>query len=292
VSVIDSILNNNANSVYAYVDSSSYITSFTVSGSNLDYSSSTGVNITLPFGSTSYVENINILNSSISYSATGIFPDTAGSGTITNFNVSGCSFVSNSSYSIEFSPGIANAIQNVTISDSNFSANAYAIYPDGGGSFGSFTLTGSTFTSNQYPVYLDCDITDFNMSNNVFNGNEQVYVTLFALQEGAIVNNQFNGSSYQGLFVQTTGTAGLSIMDNTFTGSTYPEQGYAVHLSPTGGTLCLEFVGNSATPTLSGGNAPYYFDGAGGGTLSLTSASTSANNIGTIDTNGSIGSCP
>ena len=247
----------------------------------------------MPFASTGYVENIDILNTSISYSGLGIFPYTAGSGTITNFNVSGCSFVANSSNSIEFSPGIPNALQNVVISNSNFSSNAYAIYPDGAGSIGNFDIIGSTFTSNQYPVYLDCNITDFNMSNNAFNGNEEVYVTLFALGEGIIANNQFNGSSYQGLFVEATGTAAqLSILNNTFTGSTYPEQGYGVFLTPTGGTLCLEFAGNSATPTISGSNAPYYLSGAGGGVLSLTPNSTSANNIGTIVKNGSIGSRP
>jgi hypothetical protein len=131
------------------------------------------------------------------------------------------------------------------------------------------------------------------LSNNVFTGNEYVVISYPSIQQGVVANNQFIGTSYGSLEFLTIATFpnSLSIVNNTFTGNVSPSQGYAAVIQTIpGSTLCLDFFNNTSTPTQIGSNDPYYFN-ATDGTFNITERSTQANNIGTLKTAGTIGSC-
>jgi hypothetical protein len=285
-------INGTAYGLYNDMAGTASITNYTVNNCSIDHA--TEYCYYLSMTGSSVIDNVTFSNSSMSFASSdyALYPGISSTESITNFTVSNCVFNTNEGYAMYLTPEIANAYRNVTISNCTFlsGAGAYQIYIDGAGSLGNLDINNNTFTSCQYPTYLDCNTTIFSMTNNTFNGNEEAYVTLFSLEQGYIANNQFNGNTFYGMQVGTTGNASLSIVGNTFTGAVLGGQGYGVSLGPTAGTLCLDFFGNVTTPSVSGTYSAYYLNGGAGGTLNLTPRSTQANNIGAIDAV-STGSC-
>ncbi len=289
LSVTGSTLNNNSYGIYAYLSGTGGMTTFDVRNSTLN-NNGNGVYIDLPFGSSASITNCNVISSNLSYSGSAaLTADIAGSGTITNFTVSNSTFMDNPAYGIAIYPTPQNSIQNMTISNSSFSGSEYAIIPDGGGSLGTFDVDQCDFTRNQYTLYIDSNIDAFNITNSNFTGNEYgVYGG--PASTGSITNNQFIGNSYGGLVLEFYTNSSFSVVNNVFTGISIPSQGYAAHITPNGNTICLEFINNVSAPVQDGAFSPYFFDGTSG-TFNITPNSTQGNNIGTISTSGTIGSC-
>ncbi|MGD0665106.1 MAG: inverse autotransporter beta domain-containing protein [Rhabdochlamydiaceae bacterium] len=293
VTLSNCTFNNSEYAIYTNQTSSGSITNLAVSNSNF-----TGGDAALyhDLGGTASITNLTLSNCNINgIGDYAIYADiTAAASGITNLVISDSTFNLGDVYALDLSLSNSSSLQNLSISGSSFSTGEYTIYLDGNASINSLSVDNCHFLGNQYCFYLDINgVNNLNLSNNVFTGNEYAVISYPAIKEGVIANNQFIGTSYGALeFVTTTEfPSSLSIVNNTFTGNVVPSQGYNASIEPIpGSSICLDFFNNTSTPTYIGSNDPYYFHGTFG-TLNVTARSTQANNIGTITTAGTIGSC-
>jgi hypothetical protein len=83
------------------------------------------------------------------------------------------------------------------------------------------------------------------------------------------------------------GLSQSAIIANNIFSSQNTANGYGVYIAVYSGIYCLDFVNNKASPTSSPN--PYFFTQVGG-VFNLSSQSTQQNNIGTIQTQGAVGS--
>ncbi len=319
LSIMNSNLNNGRSAnIFANVLNTSFITNFTISNCNLNYggvydiliamtgtsaianlsvsncnmnySSNIGAYIEMA-GTSNIIENLTFSNCSLSNSLEGLYVQIPSGCSITNLAILDCILNNNSQYGI-YIPSLPNTpaypIQNMTVSNSSFSGSPSCVYITGG-SIESFDFTSCNCASNGYGLFLSNQaINNFNMSNNVFTQNSSSLTLNCSTPNGVIANNQFN-YSLRALQIEPNvlGSSSLSILNNTFAGPVEAVLGYAANVFPTAGTLCVDFVGNTATPVAIGSYDPYYFNGLTA-PISLTAESTQANNVGQIKTTGTV----
>ncbi len=294
VRIQNSNLDDNAYDAYIFLYGSGSIANLSVANSSLNYAEFEALYIYV--GGIGSITNVSVTDSSLRYAggdASGVFVEVQGPGAIANINIANSIFDDNPEHSVYLYAGIPNSIQNVTVSNSSFAGSTYGLISEGPGTIGTLNINNCSFAGNMYGIFLDGEVDVLNLSDSIFTGN-QYAAFINGLQGGVIGDNQFNGNTTLSLFFQfnSSASSSLSILDNTFTGLSLPTEGYAayVQVADPSSTLCLEFVDNVATPAQDQGNAPYYFDQTAG-IFNITSNSTQANNIGVIDTNGTIGNC-
>jgi hypothetical protein len=196
-------------------------------------------------------------------------------------------------------------LSNLIINNSNFNSlgTAILLIPDGNSFIENISVSNCTFQCNNSNAIQtlsgsaaigtmtinNCDFLANNLSLN--------FISTIQVQNGLIANNRFIGNTNGSMLIGVGRPSSYAIRNNTFTGvsgilvGTPVSPGYAAQItSSAGSTLCLDFFHNTTVPTMDGLNVPYYFNGATG-TFNITSESTQGNNIGTIQTNGTIGSC-
>lgn len=275
-------------------------------------------------GATATIDSLSVANSYFSSCQYGINPELGGSGSLSNLSVTNCDFVDNT-FAIEMdfqstgslkdctiahctftnNPGgavylnfsSAETIDTINLANNTYIGSEYAILSSLSGVIGTMDITNSTFLNNQYGLALQhASNGQFTVKGNTFSGNQNAINSnaIPATQHGVISNNQFIGSSTTNLVLpMLTGTSNFfSVINNQFTNITStPIQGYGAQISTTtGSTLCLDFTGNRTTPAQSGTYVPYTFNGSSG-TFNLTPDTLQTNNIGTITSSGTLGSC-
>jgi hypothetical protein len=200
-------------------------------------------------------------------------------GVLNSFNFSNNAFDNISNFGI----GVAISSDNTsTIGDIIGKDNAFSDLSNNASGIAFFGTGGS--------------IDNVNLSDNLFshiNSGTGIFADYF----GTVINNfnitdssfvDINNTSEGILFLNSGSVTKLSILDNSFSGAAGIIDGYAVEVSVfTGGKLCLEFIGNTATPADS--PVPYLFAQSGTGVFNRTVGSDSSTNTGTIVTTPGVG---
>jgi hypothetical protein len=248
---------------------------------------------------TSILSNTFIKDVEMSAWTAGAVFESHDNGLVKNVTISNCNFNNNKAHSVHFDFFDTSSIQNIVVTQSAFLGSELGILVTGAGNIGSLDVNYCNFTAqtdrgvNSYVAVVDT----FNLSNNTFIGSGG-FALFSRTQQGTVANNQFSGSIREvPVFMTTpaTSTAFWAILNNTFTGpSEVPTgPGYAAFIGNTAGSsmLCLDFFNNISTPTMDQTLSAYEFDNGAAGTFNITPRSTQANNIGKINTDGTIGSC-
>ncbi len=292
VRIQNSNLDHNVYDAYVFLYGSGSIANLSVANSSLNYAKFEALYIYV--GGIGSITNVSVTDSSLRYAggASGVFVEVEGPGAIANINIANTIFDDNPQYGVYLYAGIPNSIQNATVSNSSFAGSRYGLISQGPGTIGTLDVNDCNFAANSYGVYLNGEVNVFNLFDSTFTGNQ--YAVVAGLEAGTIEHNQFNGNFFNSLFLafDPSSPSFSSILDNTFIGVSLPTEGYAAYVEVTDSSsaLCLEFVDNVSTPAQNGSSAPYFFDQIAG-IFNITSNSTQANNIGVINTNGTIGSC-
>jgi|JI9StandDraft_1071089.scaffolds.fasta_scaffold04881_9 hypothetical protein len=251
-------------------------------------------------GGSGALTSLTVTDCNLSQNTWGVYLSLMATAPVESFAIASCTFDNNIGAAINFDFAANTTVGKVVVEKSSIVASEYGILSSLDGTIGAFTISDTTFSSNEFAISLQNEaIPRFNLLNSTFQGNTNgISSNNFpAVETGVISNNQFIGSYNQAITMTMlpSSTNAFSITDNQFTGVSAivgsPIQGYGVSLTTSGGSsLCLEFTGNIATPTISGIYTPYLFDGSTG-TFNLTSDTTQANNIGVITETGTFGSC-
>ncbi len=101
-----------------------------------------------------------------------------------------------------------------------------------------------------------------------------------------------NNNAFGIFYTPSSGNAILHINNNTFSGSGTLSAGYAATITQSADTLCVDFTGNTASPT--GSPAPYAFTQINSGVFNRTVGSDNTTNTGDFSFSGTInapGSC-
>ncbi len=245
-------LNVNGNGIYVQLDAGNML-------NELSANANTFVNINNPMGAAG---------------GNGIYANIKG-GSINSLNVSDSLF-----NAINVGAGIF--VQNAggTLNTCNFSNNSFnnivnfglgvAFFNRIGGKISEINGTGNVFNNlnNSFGISISnsASINDVNFSSNTFSD----------------INNGGSGMNFL-----ATGIAKLSILRNSFSGGAGITTGYAVSLSVSNGNQCLQFLNNSASPSVT--PAPYQFSQSGSGVFNRTVGSDNSTNMGTITTSGNVG---
>jgi hypothetical protein len=202
-------------------------------------------------------------------------------GTINTFIVSGDTF-----NGLTTSVGIGNSgtITNFSTLGNTFSSlsNSNAITNFSTGTITNFGSSGNTFSDLSLSVGISNQgtITTFSSSNNIFSGlsfsdgiNNSLNITSFSS-----TSDTFSGlsNSIGIIYSLASGSADVSISNDTFIVGTSPFNGFATTINVTGGTLCLEFIDNTAT-VLTPPPYAYVFNRTSGIFNSTSNSTTSAN---------------
>ena len=251
-------------------------------------------------GGSGALDNFIVSQCDLSQNTSGIEMDLQSTGSINNCSISRSAFNDNAGMAINLSFAPSTSMGNMSVLNNSINASEYGILSNLDGTIDTLTIEGCNFSNNQFAISLQNQATPvLNIVGNTFSGNQSAISSnaIPATQSGNIQGNQFIGSFNQALNLTTLSgsTNAFSVTDNQFTGIsgivTSPIQGYAAAVTTSAGSsLCLEFAGNTATPTMSGSYVPYLFD-ATSGTFNLTSDTTQANNVGTITETGTFGVC-
>lgn len=257
LTIVGTSITNSQNDVYINLSNSSINT---ISVSNVDASNNAGFALTA-----------NLNNSTI------------GSLEIDNFtalsNTNGIKLVLDSTSSVNTC-----SLSNLSINGSQNSDVECT-----GGSFNNLQISDSSLANaNSAGINLTSAVSSLTINNCVLQFNNiGIYTT--ATTDATFTNNSLQNSASQGLSMTTSsGSASYAITGNKFSGVTTPAAGYGSNITVNGGSLCLDFSNNQAMPSQDGAFAPYTFTQTSG-TFDLTSASTQANNVGTISTSGTVG---
>jgi len=258
----------------------------------------------------------NLTNAFTSYSGSGVFFAVHG-GTIGSATVSNCSF----SNVVNFAEGAliwvsSGNINNLKIFECSFFDinDAWGIYTEvDNGQIDNMAISNCAFANSTGPVStIETEmfggfVDNFNISNNIFENIETTSsgVCFTQLWEGTInqmsvAGNAFNTPNSQifTLFAQPVFTKNISlyVLDNAFVDGGSSPTGYAAKVdmsSGNSGNLCLEFIGNSASPTSN--PAPYLFIVSPPATFNRTIGSDNTTNIGQFVIGpgvGEPGTCP
>jgi hypothetical protein len=171
--------------------------------------------------------------------------------------------------------GIAGTVSNLNFSDdifTNINGNAFINLV-----FFSPAMTVSNFSVE------NCSFTDL----NEFNGSGSVGINFNfpapnEIDNICILNNSFTNINDTSVGINAplrlTTPLNMNVLGNTFTGPTATSSGYATFIGlDVGGSLCLEFLNNTATPTSA--PDPYDFETVAG-IFNLTIGSDSSTNTG------------
>ncbi len=203
---------------------------------------------------------------------------------ITTFTLSGNTFSNLTNSSAIFNTG---SITTLTLSGDIFDSLDSSIgISNGAGSITTLTMSRSIFNqinNSSVGIYNEASIITFNSSRNTFstiNSSSSAIInavsnTTFTSSSDTFsgINNSSHGIQYN----LSASNASVVISDDTFGGDTGLPSGFATTITVSGGSLCLDFTNNTATP--SSGTSAYTFTKSGG-TFNSTSDSTMSNNVG------------
>ncbi len=276
-------IGHHGNGIYLELDAGSMLASLSITGNSLSHfieingNGGNGVFLNMNGGALgAAIISDNAFNN-FSHFSMSIY--VVVNGTLDNLNISSCSFNNISQTSAIFISTDSGILDNLNISDCLFT---------------NFSVSSAINAS------VDGVINHFNVSNNAFeNLSSSSMGVVFQLALNPIKDLSVSGNSFYNLNSSSTAifyhlfspeSASLQVLDNTFIGGNNEVSGYAADIQ-TSGSLCLEFIGNSATPASS--PTPYFFANSGG-TFNRTTGSDNTTNIGQFqltDVNPP-GSCP
>jgi len=220
--------------------------------------------------------NIDSTGTGVNANSIGIFINV---GTNTNTNITGCSFnnITNGAMGINCAP--INLMQTINISGCNFNniSGLNASYRSTGASL--FYTSGSGATIGNASISRN----NFSTISNAGVG----FSTIMSAGPSTIGNLSIANNSFTDILTNSNGIdtplnlaapATMNVDNNTFTGPTAAFAGYSAFIRLENSNLCLDFIGNNATPVNT--PDPYAFTNTGAGTFSRTVGSDNTTNTG------------
>jgi trimeric autotransporter adhesin len=242
--------------------------------------------------------------SNLTNNAFGIVTNVYG-GILNTVMVSGCNFSNLTNNAIGIVTNVYGGILNtVMVSGCNFSNstnNAIGILTNVyGGTFNTAMVSGCNFSnltdlSVGIASFNSGTINNFNIRSCSFNNVSSPYGVYSEVDSGvvgnlSISNCVFSNSSWSISAIETEifggNTDHLTLSNNIFFGGSNNITGYAASIEVSSGTVCLEFIGNIASPA--NNPTPYVFQQTGG-TFNRTVGSDNTTNIGQFEINGAVG---
>jgi hypothetical protein len=304
---------NNGNGIYVELDSST-LPFITVIGSQFsdisDPSSGNGgsgiaLNVNGGALNTAMVSDCNFSN--LTNDGVGIYTST-NAGILNTVMVSGCNFSNLTDFSNAIESFNSSTINNFYIWNCSFDNlnSSWGVYSEAdNGVIDNLSVSNCIFSNSSGVVsaieteIFGGNIDRLTLSNNIFenmNLAPAASVCFIQLSSSGTINlcnvsgNSFSTpSSSNLLFVARPSFASnmsLQVLDNTFVGSSNITTGYGASIEVSSGTVCLEFIGNSASPP--NNPTPYVFINSGG-TFNRTVGSDNTTNIGQFEIIGAVG---
>ena len=284
----------------------SSITNFTSTGDTYNNLSANSIGIYNNSSSTNFTLSNNTFSNITSGGAVYI------GDTINTFSSSDNTFTNlNNSYGIAISGGPINTLISTGDIFNNLISSSRGVVI--GAPVTNLTCSGDTFNNiyNQSTgIYVLDSVTTFIFSGNIFNdisynfssGMQSIGSINTLISSGNNFNNidsggfgifssagsittltssrdTFNNINNYSIYLNGMSTS-ITIDSDTFKGGSAPIDGFATTITTTGGSLCLDFTQNTATPSTV--TKAYVFSNSGG-TFNSTATSTTTNNIGLFD---------
>ena len=293
IAVSDSTLSNFANGILLNVNGGGSIDNVSVSGSNLN--DNDGFALSANLTSTGTITNLDIESSNFNNNSYGISVDLESTGSLTNWTIANSRILNTGNNGIQATLNSTGTIQNLMVSNTTVNGNGNGLYTTATGGIDSAKITGSNFSGSRNGgiLFNNASLSDLLIADTIFIANPVGVELDLTVSSPSIeiTGSTFRFNAGSGLLVGANSASVMSITNNSFTGTVSPNTGYGAQiLNNSGSTICLNFAQNSAIPVNLGGIDPYYFNNISG-TFNTTADSVQTNNIGTISTSGTIGTC-
>ena len=185
-----------------------------------------------------------------------------------------------------------NTLKNITTADGIYlSPNTITALYSTNNTFTDFTSSSGIYIDNPTTISILSSTNDTFINFNASSGIASV-VPIANLTVNDCIFENLNNNAFGISYTPSSGNAILQINNNTFSGSGTLGAGYAATIAQNADTLCVDFTGNTATPTSS--PAPYAFIQGGSGVFNRTVGSDNTTNTGDFSLSGTInapGSC-